>query len=122
MFTSSIDIGGKTDPRNGWANLDELDAPLEILNDGLAIYPDKFSGSGLIGHVGGYLFVRPDGTVSTVNATSGDESSFEEPCGKALRDMCFSIPMCYGRPTKVLVHFSWSIDEKTPSTASVHFN
>ena len=121
-FTSSIVIGVKNDPKNGWANLDELDAPLEVLYDSLAVYPSKFSGSGLIGNVGGYLFVQPDGTVGFANATHGDEKSFAEPCEMALRSMHFYIPMRAGWPTKVLLNFSWSLTERTPGTTSVNFN
>jgi hypothetical protein len=116
MFTGTYWIG---DPKS-YCEYKKLDFPPMVVHDVPIEYPPSLSGSGFVGHVGGYLIVNEDGSVAEAITTSGDEPMFQKPSQSAVGQLRFTPPTKDSKPTKALIYFSCAIMEpKTDTTALV---
>ena len=117
MFTGTYMIGNS----KSYCEYKKLDCPSMVIRNVQIEYPLSLSGSGFVGHVGGYLIVNEDGSVAEAITTFGDEPMFQKPSQFAVSQLRFTPPTKDSRPTKALILFSCAIMEPRTDTTSLVF-
>ncbi|MBL9217172.1 MAG: energy transducer TonB [Opitutaceae bacterium] len=116
-FTGTYMIGRAEDT----CRFADLDLPIVPLQRAPAIYPPALAGSGFVGHVGGYLIIKEDGSVDQAVTTSGNEGRFQSATQQALKQWRFSPPTKGGKPVKALVSFEWTVSEPSQAESGIEF-
>jgi hypothetical protein len=117
MFTGTYLIGNS----NTYCEYNKLDRPPVVIRNVEIQYPPSLSGSGFVGHVGGYLIVNEDGTVAQAITTYGDEPMFQKPSQLAVSQLRFTPPTKDSKATMALIKFSWVITEPRTDTSVIVF-
>jgi len=117
MFTGTYMIGKS----NSYCEYKNLDRPPMVIRNVEIQYPPSLSGSGFVGHVGGYLIVNQNGAVAEAITTYGDERMFQNPSQSAVRQLRFTPPTKDSKPTRALINFSWVISEPRTDTTALVF-
>ena len=117
MFTGTYMIGNS----NSYCEYKKLDRPPMVIRNVEIQYPPSLSGSGFVGHVGGYLIINEDGTVAEAITTYGDEPMFQKPSQSAVSQLRFTPPTKDSKPTRALINFSCVITEPRTDTTALVF-
>jgi hypothetical protein len=117
MFTGTYMIGNS----KSYCEYKKLDCPPMVIRNVQIEYPPSLSGSGFVGHVGGYLIINEDGSVAEAITTFGDEPMFQKPSQSAVSQLRFTPPTKDSRPTKALIFFSCAIMEPRTDTTAIVF-
>ena len=126
VFAAGVPLTGMFTGTYMWdaneaVKLGDLDTPVRAIRTTKLVYPAAFAGTGFIGHVGGMIFVNPDGRVDRAVTNHGNELAFKNPTQKALIGWQFTPPMKDGQPVKAWLSFDWDVSEPTPDIPVIRF-
>jgi hypothetical protein len=117
MFTGTYMIGNS----KSYCEYKKLDYPPTVVRNVQIEYPPALSGSGFVGHVGGYLIVNEDGSIAEAITTYGDEPMFQKSSEAAVRQLRFTPPIKDSKATKALISYSCAIMEPMTDTTALVF-